>query len=496
MSYNREDIRTYLMEIGRTPLLSADEERDLAYIARGRSEVVSTASDCYIQTRGGVLRLPTQEEARDRLARSNLRLVVSIAKHYTGRGIDLIDLIGEGNTGILRALEDFEPSTGNRFSTYATWWIKQKIKLALVNTSKTIRLPVYMVDMIAEWRRAQKELILNGHDSTSAEIIERVNESRLSKYEKKKIKNPEEEIKPPELLGMEDVPIIMEGLKAAEANNHQVYLSSLERPDSLVMADEEDVDDRPVVGDQRECIEGLLSYLPKRSADIIRMRYGLNGYESMTHKSIGEAVNLSRERVRQIEVKSLKKLQSIAREFSGSKPPQLKDVSEELGYTLPEMAGMWGFKTIGTANGHLTKTGAKCIGFRNGVKVYERNLVDRYTDSFGVWKPEVRKLPDLDKRSAASKRRYRKMRATRAQRRFPKDNKPINGHDILSAHGPLTKGRYTKEQILEVTRTPTRMADWVLREFSAVEVGENLYESSAVDFLVEKSQKDIRSKTG
>src|SRR2546429_5072088 len=128
-------LETYLREINETPLLNADQEKDLAYAIGGGST-----------------------EARDQMVRANLRLVVNIARGYSGKGLALQDLIEEGNLGLLRAVEGFDPSMNTRFSTYASYWIKQSIKRALVNTAKTIRIPAYMVELLAKWRRATNKL--------------------------------------------------------------------------------------------------------------------------------------------------------------------------------------------------------------------------------------------------------------------------------------------------------------------------------------------------
>src|SRR5580700_9997334 len=132
-------LETYLREINETALLTADEEKTLAY--------------CIIEQRE-----PEAREARDRMVRANLRLVVNIARSYTGKGLGLQDLIEEGNLGLLRAVEGFDPNMNTRFSTYASYWIKQSIKRALVNTAKTIRIPAYMVELLAKWRRASAKL--------------------------------------------------------------------------------------------------------------------------------------------------------------------------------------------------------------------------------------------------------------------------------------------------------------------------------------------------
>src|SRR6266481_3607696 len=144
-------LETYLREINETPLLSAEQEKELAY----RIE----AGDC---------------EARDRMVRANLRLVVNIARSYTGKGLGLQDLVAEGNLGLLRAVEAFDPSMNTRFSTYASYWIKQSIKRTLINTAKTIRIPAYMVELLAKWRRAAAKLQEELGRAASQEEIARV----------------------------------------------------------------------------------------------------------------------------------------------------------------------------------------------------------------------------------------------------------------------------------------------------------------------------------
>ncbi len=525
MVYSRNDptLEAYLREINRTPLLTPIEEKDLAYMIAGRHDRVSRISDYCVKTDGGVYRPPTEDEARGRLTTANLRLVVSIAKHFTGRGLELLDLIAEGNQGLMRAVEKFNPKADCRFSTYATWWIKQAIKRALTDQVGAVRIPSYMAEIISEWRSAERELTGKGKTPLPKEIVDKINENRLDRYEEREEKNPGKN-KEPDLLGLENIAPISTGLRAYRANGKAVYIGDLETRDFIEDTGGSESLDLASVNIDREQIESLLSHLSKRDAEIIRMRYGLNGYESMTLKSTGEAVNLSRERIRQIENEALKELQKIVKNGVPRKEPRKvhkivtdPDIPEWIGYTLREIMGMWGYKTAKPAYTHLAKSEAKCIGFRNRQKVFERGPIDKYTTSFGLWdpskprvttnsqlKPEV-EIEDPDRLAAFIFRKSEDSEAKPQLHDDTKDNKtimspqeqigtkPVNGHKI--PHAESQPMRYTKEQILEISGTPQSMGNWALREFEAREIGENQYESSIIDFLVDKSKSSVK-RTG
>ena len=256
-------LETYLREINETALLSSDEEKELAYrIATGDTE------------------------ARDQMVRANLRLVVNIARGYTGKGLALQDLIEEGNLGLLRAVEGFDPSMNTRFSTYASYWIKQSIKRALVNTAKTIRIPAYMVELLAKWRRATNQLQDEyGRPPTHEEI------AKFLGLPKKKLS------------------IIKKAIR--------VYNSApqTDQPDSGWSIDEMLMDGRNktpdnemVESDDLKQVLHLLEKMDPREATVLRMRFGLNDEEPKTLKEIGESLGLTRERVRQIESEALAKL--------------------------------------------------------------------------------------------------------------------------------------------------------------------------------------------
>ena len=256
-------LETYLREINETALLSSDEEKELAYrIATGDTE------------------------ARDQMVRANLRLVVNIARGYTGKGLALQDMIEEGNLGLLRAVEGFDPSMNTRFSTYASYWIKQSIKRALVNTAKTIRIPAYMVELLAKWRRATNQLQDEyGRPPTHEEI------AKFLGLPKKKLS------------------IIKKAIR--------VYNSApqTDQPDSGWSIDEMLMDGRNktpdnemVESDDLKQVLHLLEKMDPREATVLRMRFGLNDEEPKTLKEIGESLGLTRERVRQIESEALAKL--------------------------------------------------------------------------------------------------------------------------------------------------------------------------------------------
>lgn len=266
-SVTESAFQVYLKEINKTPLLSAEEEKELALrVIRGDAE------------------------ARDRLIRANLRLVVSIAKNYVNRGLSFLDLIEEGNVGLLRAVEGYDPSEGWRFSTYATWWIKQSIRRALTNTGKTIRIPAYLIDKLTKWKMKSQEL--------SDKLNRQLSPAEISKemdITAEKLNLIERAIKP---TGQLDTDITSDDL--VWALSEQIVDRRTRMPDEEISEAYE-----------KENISKLLRGIEKREATVLRMRFGLDNGEPMTLQQVGEKLNISRERVRQIEREALRKLSYI-----------------------------------------------------------------------------------------------------------------------------------------------------------------------------------------
>ena len=256
-------METYLSEIATTALLTHEEEMQLAL------EVV--AGDM---------------EARDLMIRSNLRLVVNIARGYTGRGLGLQDLIEEGNLGLLRAVEGFDPAMGTRFSTYASYWIKQSIRRALIHSSKTIRIPAYMVEILVKWQRASARLLEDlGRTPTHEEI------ARLIGLQRKRLSLIKKAVLINTLIPQFDQQ------EAGLTLNEVVADKRRYRPDEAMLAS----DNLAYVMEQLELME-------PRDAAVLKMRFGLCGHDALTLREIGEKLGLTRERVRQIEIDVLNKL--------------------------------------------------------------------------------------------------------------------------------------------------------------------------------------------
>jgi RNA polymerase primary sigma factor len=256
-------LETYLREINETALLTADQEKELAYrIGDGDTE------------------------ARDQMVRANLRLVVNIARGYTGKGLALQDLIEEGNLGLLRAVEGFDPTMNTRFSTYASYWIKQSIKRALVNTAKTIRIPAYMVELLAKWRRATNKLTDElGRPPTHEEV------AKLLGLPKKKLN------------------IIKKAIRVYNSAPQTDQGDQGWSIDEMLMDGRSKTPDTELVeNDDLKHVMVLLEKMDKREATVLRMRFGLDDEEPKTLKEIGECLGLTRERVRQIESEALQKL--------------------------------------------------------------------------------------------------------------------------------------------------------------------------------------------
>ena len=263
-----DPVRMYLKEIGRVPLLTAEEEVDLAR----RME----AGD---------------ESARHRLEEANLRLVVSIAKRYVGRGMMFLDLIQEGNLGLLKAVEKFDYSKGYKFSTYATWWIRQAITRAIADQARTIRIPVHMVETINKYIRVSRQLLQElGRDPTPEEIARRMGLSVARVRE---------------IMKISQEPVSLETPIGEEEDTHlSDFIEDEAAPDPA---------DAASMLLLKEQISEVLTTLAPREAEVLRLRFGLVDGRSRTLEEVGQNFGVTRERIRQIEAKALRKLRHPVR---------------------------------------------------------------------------------------------------------------------------------------------------------------------------------------
>ncbi len=262
------DLQLYLKQINEVSLLTAEEEKDLGWRIINEND----------------------QAAKERMIKANLRLVVSISKNYAHRGLPLADLIEEGNIGLIRAVEGFDPAQGARFSTYASWWIKQAIKRTLINAVQPIHIPAYMVELIARWKETTRRLEEEFGRQPSTQELATAMEVPLKKLQiiRRAIKAFHA---PPQ------APVGEDGEAVDFADMFVDFRSA--QPDEAISQTEE-----------FQTIVKLLEAIDERDARVLKLRFGLEGQEPLTLKQIGEEVGLTRERVRQIEVDALKKLQA------------------------------------------------------------------------------------------------------------------------------------------------------------------------------------------
>ena len=263
-----DPVRMYLKEIGRINLLTSDEEFEYAKLAN-----------------------QGDEHAKTMLAESNLRLVVSIAKRYVGRGMLFLDLIQEGNIGLMKAVEKFDPSKGYKFSTYATWWIRQAITRAIADQARTIRIPVHMVETINKLARVQRQLTQElNREPTDEEIAKKLGVSLDKVREVYKISQDPVSLETP--IGEEDDSHLGDFIKDERTMSPEEYAT---------------------VGMLKEELSGVLLTLTEREEKVLRLRFGLDDGQCRTLEEVGQIFNVTRERIRQIEAKALRKLRHPSR---------------------------------------------------------------------------------------------------------------------------------------------------------------------------------------
>ncbi len=294
-----DPVRMYLKEIGKVNLLTSEEEIELAQAMTAGNAAQEQLKE--MKKAGEEIPPEVQEEldraikrgekARQRLAEANLRLVVSIAKRYVGRGMQFLDLIQEGNLGLIKAVEKFDYTKGYKFSTYATWWIRQAITRAIADQARTIRIPVHMVETINKVIRVSRQLLQElGHDPTAEEIAEEMN-------------MPEERVR--EILKIAQEPVSLETPIGEEEDSHL--------GDFIPDEDASEPAEAASFTLLKEQLVEVLSTLTPREEKVLKLRFGIEDGRTRTLEEVGKEFNVTRERIRQIEAKALRKLRHPSR---------------------------------------------------------------------------------------------------------------------------------------------------------------------------------------
>ena len=294
-----DPVRMYLKEIGKVNLLTSDEEISLAQDMNAGTaaqeqldELEQSGEEISPELRQELEKsIKRGERARQRLAEANLRLVVSIAKRYVGRGMQFLDLIQEGNLGLIKAVEKFDYTKGYKFSTYATWWIRQAITRAIADQARTIRIPVHMVETINKVIRVNRQLLQElGHDPTAEEIAEEMN-------------MPEERVR--EILKIAQEPVSLETPIGEEEDSHL--------GDFIPDEDASEPAEAASFTLLKEQLVEVLSTLTPREEKVLKLRFGIEDGRTRTLEEVGKEFNVTRERIRQIEAKALRKLRHPSR---------------------------------------------------------------------------------------------------------------------------------------------------------------------------------------
>lgn len=502
------DVDLYMREARSIPLLTKEQEYNLACVYRGvgpliGSSIYQNKNHPFSTYRNGkAYSEMSPTEAADLMSRGNRRLVISIAKRYRNRGLDFLDLLAEGEVGLVKAVQKYEPQKGFKFSTYATWWIKQSVKRALEKT-RQIHIPIHIFEILPRFNEVYRTLQSELQRPPSTEEIAQkmgLKPSQVILIQDAKV------TKSRKLLSLDR----MKGDDEDESMYKSIEDRTADRPD-----------DQMSQLDSAVLLNTLMDRLTVRERYVIESRKGLNGKSQKTLEELGLELDVTRERVRQIEIKSMEKLKQAAKSIRATSviksniesdkqvaqqskrlnrpnyPAERTEVSDSSSYSVSEIHGMWGFGSHSATSRHIRLSAARKVGWGR----YSKEDIDKYTASFGLFgeEPVIKQQSILDETIPVEERDW--LTFAEIKELFGYPNAESNYRHIrLSGSRKVDHDKYTKAEILayidwhmkDLLNMPLKHAETMTDVRQGITIDEVLSDPQIADL----SFKDIRKISG